>query len=139
MKLSLTTTDITAASSSVGSIVKAGTAKEPTMKPNSTDLRVLNVNRAILEKLQYAAELMDKEKRIVHDVEFNRVETKVLLATMLLTGKLQHQALEEYEKRPDDHKAFSTEPGRSRADYITRLKSRIEEVNSVMQKIGKAL
>jgi hypothetical protein len=139
MKLQVTQTDLTIGLSAVGSIVKAGTAKEKDMKPNSTDFKVLAVNRSLLEKLQYKSQLMEKEKLLLTELEFNRQEAKVFIASMLMVSQLQAKSLEEYHKRPDDHPSFSSEEGRTRKDYIDRLNKRIEETGKLLDKMRRAL
>lgn len=139
MKLTLDGAGLLACQSAVQSVVKAGTAKEPQMKPNSTDFKVLHVNRSILGKIEYAISMAEKRELNEHELEFNRQEAKVLIATMLLTSQLQANVLAEYEKRPEDHKAFADADGRRKADYVTRLKARINDVNSVLTRLRLAL
>lgn len=139
MRLSLTRNELVVLSSAVGSVIKAGQAKEKDMKPNSTEAKVLEVNKKLGEKLTYASDIIEKEKRIVQDVDLNRSEAKVLIATLLLVKGMQVKSLEEYEKRPDSHESFKNEDGRRRVDYISRLKQRMEDVDSIMNKVRKAL
>ena len=138
MKLSLTQSEYVISISAVGSVVKAGSQKESDMKPHSTEAKVLEVNRKVLEKLEYQLAIAEKEHHISRDVDLNRQEAKVYVATMLLAASMQSRALGEYEKRPDDHASFSSEPGRSKADYVARLTQRMEEVNKVLRKLEAA-
>lgn len=136
MKLSFTQSEYVVSISAVGSVVKAGEQKE--LKPQSTEASILEANKSVLSKLKYNFELLEKELRITQDVELNRRETKVFAATMLLAASMQANALGEYDKRPEDHASFSSEPGRSKADYVTRLTQRMEEVSKVLRKLEAA-
>lgn len=146
MVINLDHKDLNAIHSAVGSVLKAGKSKEADLKPNSIEFRTLQVNKEIIEKLEYAGNRLTRVEDGVTiigsnsvDVELNRVQSKVLLATMFLTSDLQKRALKEYEKRPVDHPAFQDVEGRRKVDYETRLKQRMEEVDIVVTKIRKAL
>lgn len=120
----------------VGSLVRAGTQQEANFKPHSTDMAVLTLNRAVLEKIHYAENMPTETKAI----ELNRREAKVLIATMVHTVTLQDRIMEEYNKRDSNHPSFSnTEPGRAKSDYVGRLTENINSVNGILNKIKEAL
>jgi hypothetical protein len=143
MILSLTKMDLTAASISVAAIIKIGEMKKD-LKPNSSEFAILQANREIQEKLDYAGNLLNKKEMlgVEHpevDIEFNRPQTKVLIATMVHTAAVQSKVLGEYEKRAENHESFADEPGRRKKDYMVRLNERMNEVNGVISKLRKAL
>jgi hypothetical protein len=122
---------------SLKSVIKAGDARG--FKPNTTDFKVLEVNKDILGQILHLQDLSGGKYNILPTVtaKFNRREMKVLAATMIITAQLQANALKEYETRPEDHKSFSDQDGRRKSDYVTRLQTRMDEVNSILTKVRK--
>jgi hypothetical protein len=139
MKLNLNRADVTACIASLGSLIKAAAPKEPDMKTNSIEYKVLQENKKLMEKARYAEDLLAKGLKDEHEIELNRSEAKVLIATMLHTSLIQSRVMEQYEKCPEEDPKFAPVDGRRKADYIGRLKARMAEVNTVLDKIRRAL
>lgn len=147
MITNLTHEDLNAMHSAIGSVLKAGAAKEAQMKPGSIEQRTLQVNREIIEKLEYAGKLLTRIENGVTIIgeketklELNRVQAKVLLATIFMVQDLQKKAMEEYSRRPPEHPSFQQEvEGRRKEDYENRLKLRMQELSNVVEKVRKAL
>jgi hypothetical protein len=139
LKLNLTKVDLMAAINCLDSIIKAGSQKEKDLKPNSLDFLVLAENRKVKEKMEYANTLMDKEGKEAQQVELNRGEVKVLIATMLYTSVLQSKVMEAYLKTPENDPKYKDEPGRRRADYMAKLEEKRKATDGVLIKLREAI
>lgn len=144
MILNMTKDDLTAVRLSVNAIIKAAEPKRAAMKPNSSEYAVLTANMEIANKIDYAGDLLNKweslgSERKEVELELNRPQAKVLIATLIHTSAIQAKVMGEYQKRPITHEAFAEEPGRRKEDYVKRLGDRMEELNKVMFKIRDAL
>lgn len=122
---------------SLKSIIKAGDLKNP--KENTTDFKVLEVNKDILGQIYHLQDIEGGKYAILPTIKpkFTRREMKVLAATMIVAAQLQANTLAEYEKRPSDHKSFSDQEGRRKEDYVSRLTARMTNVNSILTKVRK--
>lgn len=119
------------------SVIKAGDAKNP--KESSIEFKILEVNKDIMGQVLHLQDIDGGKYSIQPSIKakFDRRELKVLAATMLITAQLQANTLEEYQKRPADHKSFSNQDGRRKEDYVGRLEKRLEETNSIINKVRK--
>ncbi len=119
------------------SVIKAGDAKKP--KENTTEYKILEVNKDILGQILHLQDLDGGKYSVQPTIraKYSRRELKVLAATMLITAQLQANTLEEYNKRPADHKSFADTDGRRKADYVGRLETRMAETNSILDKVRK--
>lgn len=136
----LTKPELKVAAMSVTSFLKASAPALQKLKPNSLEWKVFAANTDIKAKLETADKLYDlNPEREDAEVQLNRNEVKVLLATLVHTNSIQQKVLAEYDKRPDNHSSFANEPGRRKEDYVTNLKSRSAEVLAVLEKLKRAL
>ena len=135
MKITLNKEELLLIDSLLGRIVQAGASKD--IKPNSTDAAVLLINKEILEKCDYIY-YCDKSQG-TYELELNRRQTKVLIASLLFSSNACAKIMCAYEQRPETHEAFSQEAGRRKEDYIKKLNSKTNTLNSILDKTRRAL
>lgn len=132
--------DLKIAAMSVVSFLKAAAPGLTKIKPNSLEWKVFAANTDIKAKLETADKLYDlNPDREDAVVPLDRNQTKVLIATLVHTSSIQKKVLDEYDRRPDNHKSFANEDGRRKADYVVNLKARSSEVLKVLDKLKGAL
>lgn len=139
-KVMLTPQELKALSMAIHTVIRAGSKKEPDMKTNSLEYKVLAENKAIQEVLNTAAKVLEiNPDKAEVEVGFTRSQVKVAVTTIITIYTMQEKSLQQYKSLPDDHAAFEDTDGRRRSDYIERLSSRMKEVESVANKIKECL
>jgi hypothetical protein len=121
----------------LSSIVKAAANQDN--KPHSTEAKVTAANNEILDKLNMLLNLAAKPDYIrdTFDLELNRVQAKVFVASMVTVMTIQTNVLDAYNKKLDSD--FSNEPGRTKEDYIVRLKARMASIQDLLTKVRKEI
>jgi hypothetical protein len=141
MVINLNKAELKTCKAAVNSIIKVGELRLSEFKPHSLDMRLLEENRAILDKLKYADDLINKPDHIgeLISLTLNRVQAKVMTASIQTVHGLQQRVRAGYEERPENDAAFEDSPGRRKTDYVAAVAARMSELEAILEKVRRAL